>query len=398
MPIRTNTSGIPRGDTRKGDSTDGPSKDERNSGLATTTNGERRSGISGIHRILPIFHPELFENRPPPHTPHKKGRCVQLGGTTGQSIRNIEVPHVRATRATATRLQQTLLPLHRRIRLRHGSRTLTGGRTKPTHQKTHATPHSILLGHLHPHRTKLRYLRTRATGSHKSPDSLETTLSSDPRSSHNPHGPCEPHLLEIPQESQQEGSTMVHRATRLPSKHKTRPREAARSSGPTVPTTGSGPRRERQLRRDLTPKASIRQIGKRTRPTVDLHRSPGGEGAATTTSIHGGLATALPTRIHEIGHGTPATTVDERGQNGRSPRQSIKARPRPPRSQQTDRRTHGKGLDPLHALERCLVAGHESLGGRIHQGVRSVSTKQKHQQKITNPTLQNHSSPTCPTV
>jgi hypothetical protein len=135
MPIRTNTSGIPRGDTREGDSANGPSKDERNSGLATTTNGERRPSIFGIHRILPILHPELLENRPPPHTPHKKGRRVQLGGTTGQSIRNVEVPHVRATRTTATRLQQTLLPLHRRVRLRRGSRTLTRGRIKPTHEK-----------------------------------------------------------------------------------------------------------------------------------------------------------------------------------------------------------------------------------------------------------------------
>ena len=131
---------------------------------------------------------------------------------------------------------------------------------------------------------------------------------------------------------------------------------------------------------------------------MGLHRSPSSEGAAATTSVHERLATTISTRVHEVNHGTSTTIVDEKGQNGRSPGQPAKTRPRPPRSQQANGRTHGKRLDPPHTLEYRLVACHEGLGGRIHQRLRLVPTEQKHQQEITNPPLQNHGPTARPTI
>jgi hypothetical protein len=321
-----------------------------------------------------------------------------MEGPIAQSIRNPKITHVCKTSVTTTRLHQTLLPLDRHVSLRCGSRTLTGGRNKPAHTKTDTTPHSLLLRHLHPYRAKLRHLRTRATSSHKEPDPLETALGSDSRPSHNPHRPCKSHLLEIPQKDQQESRTMVHGTTGLPPENKTCPREAARGSRPTVLTTRSRPGREQQLRRNPAPTPTLCKASKRTRFAVDLHRNPSGKGPTTTTGIHGRLAAMIPTRVHKISHGTPVTTMDERWEDGHTPRQPTKARSRTPCSQQTDRRTRRERLDPLHALEHCLVACHEGVGRRICQRMCPLSTEQKHQPKAANTPLQNHSPTTCPTI
>jgi hypothetical protein len=131
---------------------------------------------------------------------------------------------------------------------------------------------------------------------------------------------------------------------------------------------------------------------------MDLHRNPSGRGPTTTRGIHEGLATTVPTEAHKISHGTPITIMDERRENGHTPGQPAEVRPGTPRSQQTNRRTCGERLDPLHALEHHLVACHEGLGGRIHQRMRPLSTEQKHQQKDANAPLQDHSTTTCPTI
>ena len=54
------------------------------------------------------------------------------------------------THVKTAQLHQTILPIHRHLSLQHGSRTLTRGRNKPTHTKTHSTTHRLLLCHVYP--------------------------------------------------------------------------------------------------------------------------------------------------------------------------------------------------------------------------------------------------------
>src|ERR1019366_5036402 len=161
----------------KRNSTNGPDENERNRGLASTTKPQRRPRIPRIHGFLSILRPQLLEDCTPPHRAHTESSPFPMGRTTIQSVRDAQNTHVCTTRPTPTRLHATLLPLHRRLGLRRGSRTLTGGRTQPTHQKTHTTPNRILLSDVQPHRTQLRHLRKRTVGNHEGPRTLATPSS-----------------------------------------------------------------------------------------------------------------------------------------------------------------------------------------------------------------------------
>ena len=57
-----------------------------------------------------------------------------LGRTTDARLRNLEITHVPMTHTTPATVRQTILLSHQRLGIRRGSRTLTGGRTQPTHQ------------------------------------------------------------------------------------------------------------------------------------------------------------------------------------------------------------------------------------------------------------------------
>src|SRR5258708_29283775 len=93
----------------------GPQKNTRSSGLVSTKNRYRSTPILGVHRILPVLHPELFKNCPTTPGPHKKDDSMALGPTSVQSIRDPQDPHVPKTCPAPTQLHKTLLPPNRRI-------------------------------------------------------------------------------------------------------------------------------------------------------------------------------------------------------------------------------------------------------------------------------------------
>ena len=158
MPLRTDHDGIPRSSARERHHSDGPNQNQRCRRLAATPNSERRTSLSRFHRLLPIFRPQLLDDRPTPNRTHKESGTLPLGNTPKESVRDAQNTYVSTTNPTPTRLQETLLPCNRRFSLRRRSRTLTGGRVTPSHQKTNPTPHSLLLSYLHPDGKELRYL------------------------------------------------------------------------------------------------------------------------------------------------------------------------------------------------------------------------------------------------
>src|SRR5882672_8771711 len=161
MRIRTGKSRIPRSSPPRRNDPDGPGQGKRSSRLVTPQKCQRRSSIPGLHGILSLLHPELLKDRTPPNRPDKEGHTFPLGYPTNQSVRNAQNAYVSETNSPSTSLRRPLLPCHRCIGVRRGSRTLTGGRNQFQDQQTHPTPHRILLSHVHPHRTQLRHLRER---------------------------------------------------------------------------------------------------------------------------------------------------------------------------------------------------------------------------------------------
>src|SRR5882757_2151877 len=127
VPVRTKPYRVSGSHPRERNHSDGPSQNERGGGLAKTPKSQRRAIILRLYRILPLLHPQLLTHRPPPHRPHKESHGISLGRDATESVRNNENAHVFATSAPPTRLQQTLLSIHRRLTVRRGSRTLTGG-------------------------------------------------------------------------------------------------------------------------------------------------------------------------------------------------------------------------------------------------------------------------------
>jgi hypothetical protein len=108
--------------------TDGPSQGARSSRLETPTNSPRRQSLPGIHRILPILHQRLLKDRKTTDPPHQESDTIHMGRSPSERLRDPQKTHVSKPNLTPTRLHQTILPSHRRVRIRRGSRTLTGGR------------------------------------------------------------------------------------------------------------------------------------------------------------------------------------------------------------------------------------------------------------------------------
>ena len=262
MSIRTKEGGIPRCYTREGDSTNGPDQNQRNRGLEDATKPQRCPRILRLHRILQILRPKLLKDRLPTDRTHEESSTVPLGRSTTQSIRNTQIANVQSPCTQTTRLYQTILSINQRLSLRHGSRTLTRGRNKPSHQKTNTTTHRLLLRHVHPHRKKLRHLRTRITSCHQSPNTLATPPRGHERPSNHTHGPCEPHLLEDTTNHQPKSRQMVYRTSRLQPRHKTRTWKDTRSCGYAIQTTRSRQRRRRQHRRHTPPRTYICKISR----------------------------------------------------------------------------------------------------------------------------------------
>ena len=189
MPVRTDQRGISRSHTQQRNSADGSRQTKRDRGLVTPQMRQRCTIIPRIHRILPILRAKLLENSTTTDTTDSEEHPLPLVGTPHEGIRNTQNPHVPPTNSATTRLQQMFLPGHRCLFLRCGSRTLTRGRNQPSNPQNHAPSYSILLCHVHTHRTKLRHLRKRTPSAHESPTSLETTHSSYRNSSNSAHRP-----------------------------------------------------------------------------------------------------------------------------------------------------------------------------------------------------------------
>jgi hypothetical protein len=241
--LREKGSRIPRRHPRSQHHTNGPSQGTRSSRLETPTNGPRHQSLPGIHRILPILHQGLLEDCKTTNPPYQESDTVCMGRSPSQSLRDPQKTHVPKPNPTPTRLHQTILPSHRRVRVRRGSRTLTGGRQTPQKNLTNQTPHSLLLRNIHPNRAQLRHLRKRTPGTNEGLSSLATPPSRIIDPSHSPHRPRKPNLLEIPTQGKPPSSTMVRRTPRVPSKDPTRTRETPHLGRPPLPTPRSRQRR-----------------------------------------------------------------------------------------------------------------------------------------------------------
>jgi hypothetical protein len=232
MCLRTKGSRIPRRHPRSQHHPYGPSQGARSSGLEIPTNGPRCQSLPRIYRILPILHQGLLEDCKTTNPPNKEGDTVRMGRTPSQSLRNPQGTHVPEPNPTPTRLLQTILPSHRCVRIRCGSRTLTRGRQTPQENLTNQTPHSLLLRNVHPNRTQLRHLRERTPGLNESPSPLATPPGRISNPSHSPHRPRKLNLLEISTQGEPPCSTMVRRTPGIPPKDPTHARETPHLSGP----------------------------------------------------------------------------------------------------------------------------------------------------------------------
>jgi hypothetical protein len=79
--LREEGSRIPRRHPGPQHYTNGPSQGTRSSGLETPTNGPRRQSLPGIHRILPILHQRLLEDRKTSNPPHQESDTICMGGS-----------------------------------------------------------------------------------------------------------------------------------------------------------------------------------------------------------------------------------------------------------------------------------------------------------------------------
>src|SRR6266403_3644138 len=121
-----------------------------------------------------------------------------------------------------------ILPPDGCIGVWRGRHTLTRGKRLPLINqkiKTHSPSNCVLLGHLHTHRKKLRYLRKGATGHHEIIGALEILLRMDKRTLHNPNRPRKSAVLEVPKELKPKDGTMARGPTRIRLRDSPRPRE-----------------------------------------------------------------------------------------------------------------------------------------------------------------------------
>ena len=197
----------------------GPLKAERSSRLAETKNAHQDKTIPWFHQLLPVLHPQIFQNHTTPFEPYKKGYHMEFRRKTTMGIWGTKDMHVLQTSPTATRFWEEILSSGRCIFIRRGCHTLAGGKTPYTiisqTTKAHSTPHSILLSHIHTNQKKLRHLWKGTVSHDESPRTLETILGMDERTIHNHDRPHEPTILKITQEPQQKNSTMASRPARI---------------------------------------------------------------------------------------------------------------------------------------------------------------------------------------
>jgi hypothetical protein len=266
MRLRTKRSRIPRRYLGSQHHPYGPSQGARSSRLETPTNGLRHQSLSRLYRILPILHQRLLEDRKTTDPPNEEGNAIYMGRSPNQSLRNPQETHVPEPNPTSTRLHQTILPSHGRIRIRHGSRTLTGGRQTPQKNLTNQTPHSLLLRDIHPNRTQPRHLREGTPGADESPSPLATPPSRIDNPDHGPHRPREPDLLEIPTQGKLPHSTLVRRTLGIPPKDPTRARETPHLGRPPIQTARGRQRRDRQSRHNPVPPRQLHQTVHHRRP------------------------------------------------------------------------------------------------------------------------------------
>jgi hypothetical protein len=77
--LREKGSRVPRRHPGPQHHTDGPSQGARSSGLETPTNGPRRQSLPRVHRILPILHQRLLEDRKTTNPPYQESDTVCMG-------------------------------------------------------------------------------------------------------------------------------------------------------------------------------------------------------------------------------------------------------------------------------------------------------------------------------
>jgi hypothetical protein len=77
--LRAKRSRIPGRHPRPQHHTDGPSQSTRSSGLEIPTNSPGRQSLPGIHRILPILHQRLLEDRKTTNPPHQESDTIRMG-------------------------------------------------------------------------------------------------------------------------------------------------------------------------------------------------------------------------------------------------------------------------------------------------------------------------------
>ena len=149
MPIQTRKGQIPRGNTQRRHTTDGSRQTEGYHRLGSPKMRQRHPSLPKIHGLLPILRPQLLQDSTTVDPTDPKEHTIPLVGATLQSIQNTQNTHVPETHPLTTRLWKTILPRHRCFVLQHGSHTLTGGRNQPSNKQNHASPNSLLLGHIH---------------------------------------------------------------------------------------------------------------------------------------------------------------------------------------------------------------------------------------------------------
>src|SRR5258708_2833752 len=219
MLLRTGRNRLPRDYCRQRQARNGSAETKWGGRLASAQKSHRRPFLPRVHRLLPIFHPQLLQNRLTSPRSNQEEPSMVLGRTPVQSLRNPENHHVPKTGPYSTRLRATLLPANRRLGLWDWSSALPGARRRrhPSGQKgkTQTPPYCILLRHVHPNRTKLRHLQTGVACHDESPRPLEALPRLDQTPLYCPHRSRKPPILEVAAKSELMNDPVARRSSRI---------------------------------------------------------------------------------------------------------------------------------------------------------------------------------------
>src|SRR6266851_5522561 len=174
----------------------------------------RSTQVLGFHRVLPLLHPRVLTDRPTPPRPDQASDTVALGQQGAGSVRSAPRQNGQQTGLTTTRLQQNLLPPNRRVQVWGRSGPVARWRSKRSNA-AQAPPGCILLGHLHPHRAKLRRPRLRIPRGLQINRTLEALLDLDEGAVCYQNGPQKPHILESPEEADRTDGAVAREITGL---------------------------------------------------------------------------------------------------------------------------------------------------------------------------------------